>query len=194
MAIEATKIDAHWNYFLSVEQDLDRLSRYIEFDKRNYQCFSIEIVRLIIAAAAEVDVVCKQICQHLNPTSLADSINTYRTEIVTAYPQMVEFEVLMPRYGLRLKPWINWSQPGRVPLWWTAYNKIKHHRHEKYDKANLKNALNAIAGLYVACLYLYKDKASSGNLVPSPAILRPSENRFGGIFHGGYELSIHYNL
>lgn len=194
MAIEATKIDAHWNYFLSVEQDLALLSRYIEFDERNYKCFSIEIVRLIIAAAAEADVVCKQICQQLNPASTADNINKYRDEIVSAYPLMVNFEVLMPRYGLRLKPWVNWSQPDGVPFWWTAYNKIKHHRHKEYDRANLKNGLNAVAGLFVACLYLYKNKASNGDLIPSPAILRPSEDRFGGLTHGGYEFSILYDL
>ena len=62
MAITTTKIDSHWNYFLSVEADLLELSRFIEFDKRNYKCFSVEMARLLMAAAAEVDVVCKQLC------------------------------------------------------------------------------------------------------------------------------------
>lgn len=188
------KIDAHWNYFLSVEQDLERLSRFIEFDEQNYGCFSLEIVRILVSAAAEVDVVCKQICQALNPASTAEKINHYRDEIIPAYPIMARFEVLLPRYGLSLIPWHEWSRPNGVPSWWTAYNKIKHSRHTEYQRANLKNVLNAVAGLFVACLYLYKDKASLGELIPSPRVFRPCEERFSGVTHGGYEFGINYDL
>ncbi|HQO79312.1 MAG TPA: hypothetical protein PLG17_12475 [Thermodesulfobacteriota bacterium] len=194
MTIQTTKIDAHWNYFLSIEADLDRLSRFIEFDEHNYSCFSLEIVRLLIAAAAEADVVCKQICQSINPASAADNIHQYRDEIMPTYPVMSRFEVLAPRYGLHLKPWDNWNRPRGVPLWWTAYNKIKHQRHVEYPRANLKNVLNAVAGLFVACLYLYKDKAELGELIPSPSILRPSEEQFNGTTYGGFEFGINYQL
>jgi hypothetical protein len=194
MAIISTKIDAHWNYFLSVEADLERLSRYIEFDERNYPCFSIENARILIAAAAEVDVVCKQLCRKLDPASSADSIHKYRDEIVLAFPSIPSFEIQAPRHGLRLKPWDNWNNSSGVPAWWTAYNKIKHHRDTEYHRASLKNVLNAVAGLYVVCLYLYKDKAQVGELAPSPSTLRPSEDRFAGFYHGGYEISIAYNL
>lgn len=173
---------------------MERLSRFIEFDQRNYECFSLENVRLLVAAAAEADVVCKQICQYLNQTSCAENIHQYRDEIVPAYPVMSQFEVLTPRYGLRLTPWSNWNNRNGVPLWWTAYNKIKHERHTEYHRANLKNVLNAIAGLFVACLYLYKDKAAHGTLIPSPLILRPSEERLEGTLHGAIDTGIMYKL
>jgi len=194
MAITTTKIDSHWNYFLSVEADLLELSRFIEFDKRNYKCFSVEMARLLMAAAAEVDVVCKQLCLVANPASRADRINQYREEIVRAFPMIPRFEVLAPRCGLRLKPWVNWRRPNNPPYWWTAYNKTKHHRHDEYHRACLKNVLNAVAGLFVVCLYLYKDKAELGELIPTPTVLRPSEDRFTGISHSGYELGIVYRL
>jgi hypothetical protein len=190
----STKIDAHWNYFLSVEADLERLSRFIEFDERNYPCFSVENARILIAAAAEADVVCRQLCRKIDLASSADNIHKYRDEIVPAYPVLTRFEVLAPRYGLRLKPWDSWSHPGGVPTWWTAYNKIKHHRDTEYYRASLKNVLDAVAGLFVVCLYLYKDKARLGELIPSPSILRPSEDRFAGVAHGGYEFGIAYKL
>ena len=78
-----------------------------------------------------------------------------------------KFEVLMPRHGLRLKPWTNWGRPNNPPAWWTAYNKTKHHRHTDYHKACLKNVLNAVSGLFVICLYLNKDRAEAGELTPS---------------------------
>ncbi len=85
MGITGTKTDAHWNYFLSTEADLIELSRFVEFDKRNYNCFSVEMARLLMAAAAEVDVVCKQLCLSENPASRADGINQYREEIVRGF-------------------------------------------------------------------------------------------------------------
>lgn len=190
----STRIDAHWNYFLSVEADLERLSRFIEFDERNYPCFSVENARILIAAAAEVDVVCKQLCRKINPASSADNIHKYRDEIVPACSVLSRFEVLAPRYGLRLKPWDSWNHPGEAPTWWTAYNKIKHHRDTEYYRACLKNVLDAVAGLFVVCLYFYEDKARLGELVPSPSILRPSADRFAGVAHGGYEFGIAYEL
>ncbi len=33
----------HWNYFLALENDLDRLSRYVEFTTPNYPVYSIEL-------------------------------------------------------------------------------------------------------------------------------------------------------
>ncbi|MGA2465908.1 MAG: hypothetical protein ABSH06_16335 [Thermodesulfobacteriota bacterium] len=194
MSITPTKTDVHWNYFLSAEADLLELSRFIEFDKRNYNCFSVEMARLLMAAAAEVDVVCKQLCRAVNLGSRADGINQYREEIVRAFPMIPRFEVVAPRYGLRLKPWVNWRRPNNPPYWWTAYNKTKHHRHTEYHRACLKNVLNAVSGLFVVCLYLYRDKAEQGQLIPSPIILRPSEDRFKGVTHGGYELAILYRL
>ena len=193
MAIPSSKIEAHWNYLLAIEGDLVRLSRFVEFDERNFDCFSIEISRILLASGAEVDVVCKQICKKLNPKSKAKSIHRYRDEIRAAYPAVDDFEVLLPRHGLRLKPWASWSDPSNVPIWWTAYNKIKHHRDAEYHRANLRNALNAVAGLFVMVLYLYKEKAVLGGL-PSPKLLHVSEDRFRGVTHGGYDLGIVYAL
>jgi len=193
MATISTKTDAHWNYFLSVEADLERLSRFIEFDYRNNQCFSAENTRILNTAAAETDVVCKQICRALDSHSSASSIYTYCKAIVPAFPIIPRFEVLLPWHGLQLMPWENW-ETNRVPEWWTAYNKLKHHRDTEYHRASLKNVLNAVAGLFVVCLYLYKDKASFGELVPDPRILRPGKGRFRAVSVGGHGPSIAYNL
>jgi hypothetical protein len=194
MAIKSRKIEAHWNYLLAIEDDLERLSRFIEFDEKNFDCFSIEITRILLASGAEVDVVCKQICKKLNSNSSADGINQYRKEILAAYPAIPDFEVLLPRHGLRLKPWTIWNDPNRKPIWWDAYTKIKHHRDTEYDRANLKNALNAVGGLFVMVLYLYKEKAELGELAPSPQLLHVSAEHYGGFPIGGYESGYWYVL
>jgi hypothetical protein len=191
--ISSTHIEPHWNYLLAMDADLVQLSRYVEFDSRNYACFSIEITRLLLAAASEVDVVCKQVCRIANPSSAADNIVEYRDEITLAYPRLASFPVLMPRFGLTLQPWEAW-QAGGVPAWWTAYNKVKHERDAHYDRANLKNALNAVAGLFVVVLYLYKQKAEFGELVPSPQVLDAGDGYRGGMTLGRREVGRGYAL
>ena len=178
--------EIHWNYFLAIEDDLERLSRFVEIDQKNFNCFSIEISRILLAAAAEVDVVCKQICKNINPNSSAENINAYRDEICANYPAIPEFEVVLSRFGLSLRPWENWKNPKEPPDWWTAYNKIKHQRHTEYHRGNLKNALNSVAGLFVMVLYLYKEKATKAELRPSPNLLQVSKNHWGGSAMGGY--------
>ena len=170
------------------------LSRYVEFDQRNYGCFSIEMARILLAAGAESDVVCKQICKTADSASKADDIHDYRKEITAVFPSMIGFGVRIPRFGLDLVPWDEWGKKNGVPFWWTAYNKTKHERAAEYQRANLKNVLNAVAGLFVAVLHLYPAKAKLGELVPSPQLLRPTDNHFGGVTHGGFEFGFNYVL
>jgi len=180
MAIEIQRIEQHWNYLLAIERDLEEISRFVEFDVRNFECFSIEIARLLLASAAEVDVVCKQVCKTINPKSNANSIHKYKTEILSAHPGIPQFKIILPRFGLTLTPWDEWNKPDCVPLWWTAYNKIKHHRDSEYHRASLKNALNSVAGLFVMVLYLYKDKANMGQLDPLPKLLQVDDAHYIG--------------
>ena len=194
MAIQTTKTEPHWNYLLAIERDVERLSRFVEFDERNFECFSMEIARVLLAAAAEVDVVCKQLCKKLNSASKAENINQYREEIVGKRPGLPQFEVSLARFGLTLRPWDEWSKTNGVPLWWTAHNKIKHQRHSEYHRANLKNALNAVAGLFVAVLHLYSERARAGKLLPPALLLRVSDRYFLGDTHHGYEFGINYNV
>jgi hypothetical protein len=195
MAIESHKIETHWNYLYSIERDLENLARYIEFNNDNFKCYSIEISKILMLAAAEVDVVCKQLCKKINPASRADSIGVYRSEILLKYRDIPKFKVVMPRYGLKLTPWSNWkNRIHTVPFWWTAYNKIKHHRHTHYERGNLKNALNAIAGLFIMNLYLYQEKANLGELIPPLKLLHVSEEYFVGRNIGGYESGFTYNI
>ena len=159
-----------------------------------FACFSIEIARVLLACGGEVDVVCKQICKSISATSSAGNINSYRDEIQSSFPSIPSFPVTLPQFGLTLTPWDEWTKPNGVPLWWTAYNKTKHHRDAEYHRANLENMLNAIAGLFVMVLYLYRDKAQSGELVPAPQLLHVAEQHCRGIDHSRNRLAFFYVL
>jgi hypothetical protein len=195
MGIKAEKIELHWNYLLAIDRDLDEISRYVEFDEKNFDCFSIEIARVLLSSAAEVDAVCKGICKGINPKSKANSIHKYRMEILPLFPSIPQFQIVLPRFGLTLTPWDEWKQPEGVPFWWTAYNKIKHQRDSEYYRATLKNALNCAAALFVMVLYLYKDKAAEGELCPAPQILKVEDSHLSGVTIGRYDATtICYSL
>lgn len=179
MAIQTQDRCKHWDYFLSVERDLQIIARYVEFEEDNFDVYSIEIARLLLAACAEVDVVCKQLCRRLDNGSRAGSIEAYREGITKYLPDFGRFRAIAPRYGLQLRPWANWNT-GKVPDWWTAYNKMKHHRHSHFAHGNLKNSINAVAGLYVVTLYLYREQAEAGVLRPAPSIFDVTERNVGG--------------
>jgi len=187
-------MELHWNFFLALERDVDVLSRYVEFDRRNYHCFSIEIARILVSASGEVDVVAKQICHAANRHSTAHDMVDYRRELIRVYPRIPDVRVKVPRFGLELKPWEQWKRHNGVPLWWTAYNRIKRERNAQYHGATLKHALNAVAGLFVMVLHLYRDKAQAGDLLPSPQLFRPDDAHYSGTRHNGLEVGISYRL
>jgi hypothetical protein len=90
-------------------------------------------------------------------------------------------QVDMPRFGLTFHPWMNWAKPKNPPDWWQGNNKVKHQRHTHFDRASLKNVLNAVAGLLVLLLLLH---SKDGPLFPTlPRLFVP---RTFAIFEGDH--------
>lgn len=193
MAINRTSTLIHWNYFLALEEDLDRLSRYVDLSAQNDGTFSIELARLFLSASAEVDVVLKQIAVKHNPASTASSINAYYPDIVKHCPNFIGFSVLVPRHGLTLNPWTGWTATT-PPFWWQDHNKVKHHRHNHFDKATLKNCLNSVAALFISVIHLYSTEAAQGDLLSLPRIFNVGDAHFGGTSMGRYGHSFHYKV
>lgn len=150
----------HWNYFIALEQDLERASRYVEFAEPNFPTYSLEFAHLMFAAASEVEVVLKRFCARFAPKEPTEDINDLK-KIVLGGDQGDDYRlkglpkriVSVPRFGLELQPWKNWSGK-KNPDWWKAYNAVKHNRHERFTDANLHNALNAVGALFVLSLEL----------------------------------------
>lgn len=156
--IEYQEKSIHWNFYLALEQDLELISRYIEFSKLNEKTFSIELARIIMSASQEVDVILKNLCKLLKPEAEALTISDYRIIIQGNLPQLIEENIYIPRFGLCYQPWLNWGTKNSSPYWWTANNNIKHNRTTQFKKAHLKNAINAMGALLIVNLYFYKKK------------------------------------
>lgn len=172
MGIPVGPVRQHWNYFLALEDDLVRMSRFLEPAEANFEAYSLELARIVITAASEVDVVAKLLCKKIDPESKARDINEYRKTIVPACDKLPGAVVTLPKFDLTLTPWEQWGK-DKNPFWWKAYNDVKHHRSEHFASANLKHALNSVAGLYVLLLFLYRDEGVKGELSPDPVLFHP---------------------
>ena len=164
----------HWMYFLSLEEDLIALARSIEFAEPNFNVFSIECTRLLLAACSEVDVVMKLLAtphSTKEPKKVAN-LGECRELLAGRYPIISEASVLIPRHGLRLTPWASWRE-GKQPAWWDGYNDVKHRRAEHYAQATLVNVLNAIAGLLVALMLYLRQIKIVDIIMPATWLLRP---------------------
>jgi len=162
MGIQVNGNFVHWNYFIALEQDLAKVSRFIEFSQANFNAYSIELAHLLLAASSEVDVVLKALCNIKNPGRDHQNINDYRETIKTTLPGLINDKGFINRYGLELQPWSNWNGEEN-PLWWRSYNNVKHQRDSHFNEANLKNTLNSVTGLSLVVLYYYREIFSEEN-------------------------------
>ena len=172
MGIHESSNLLHWSYFLALEADVEKLSRYVEFTNDNFSTYSIEKAHILLAASSEVDVVAKQLCKVLDPDSTASNINEYKGLLRRLLPELETSRVTLPRYGLVLSPWSNW-QENNNPNWWRSHNNVKHERDQYFSEANLKNVLNSMAGLFLLVLHYYKHTIEGRRMEPPPNIFTP---------------------
>jgi len=170
MAIVHNEISPFMNYFLCLEDDILTLSRWVEFSEQNEDVYSVEIARLLMTACSEIDVIAKLLCKAIGRS--ADNINKYQDIITEVIPKFHESKVSMPKFGKNFCPWSNWSLPHCSPDWWQGYNKVKHERIRHFQKANLKNTLNAMAALCLL-LVLYQSSEGGDFLNPKPKLFFP---------------------
>ncbi|SRR6266511_1388173 len=170
MVITANPSKLHWNYFLALERDMELVARYIEFCEANFEVYSLELAHLLFAAASEVDVVAKLLCEQISPQMPRTNINKYKAVILPAIPELPDTVVSVPRYGLSFRPWSNWADRSN-PLWWRSYNNVKHQRDVHFKQATLKNALNALGALLIVTFHYYARKLAN----PPMLVLLPRD-------------------
>ena len=193
----------YWEYFLALESDLEKCSRYVEFSSDNYETHSIEFARIIMAASSEFDTIAKEICDFLG-NKKASGINEYAETIITKYPSFYGYEIAIPRYNIAgFAPFGTWKKlptsksNGKNeyinPTWWKGYNDIKHDRTSNFKLANLENAIHSMGGLLTGLIYFYglkyPDKLQM-EMSLKPKLLSPQSSN-PSVFHsGGYFMTI----
>jgi hypothetical protein len=166
----------YWEFFLSIEDELAQTTRYVEFNDDHLKVYSIAFSRILLASASEVDVVAKEMCRVIGPEKVPERITEYRPIILERFPNFPTMEITIPRHTMCQKPWEEWAR-SKSPAWWTAYNKVKHHRGKHYHMATLQNALGATMGLMCILLYYYRLLFVAGvPMDPPPKLLSPAHD------------------
>jgi len=148
-----------WYYFLSIERDFFKTIDFVHLHADNSKAFSNEYAKLLLLIGSETDVVAKMLCHKIDATKKAENIDDYRSIITGKFPGMHTIEIDIPRFGLKVRPWSSWDQKvGTRPVWWKAYNDVKHERDKNFPAANQGNTLNALCGLLALHLYFQKDE------------------------------------
>ncbi|KDM91196.1 hypothetical protein [Photobacterium galatheae] len=146
-------------YYKTFEDDIDKLSRYIEISEDNFKVYSIELTRLYLSICSEVDVVMKLLCGLLTDNKSKPKNMCSCLEIIVEHmPEFVDQQVSCAGLKRNFKPWAEVTEEKR-PSWWVYHNKVKHDRSKNYAKANLNNVLLALAGLFTLIVhYEYRNK------------------------------------
>ncbi len=151
----------HWEVFMTVEDDLKNISRYVDICEDNYKTYSIELASLIIRSCTEIEKLAKRI----SGVDGRVPILKFVPPIQTMYLEFANFATNFPFWGLSFTPWETLQRKDTVPQWWKQYNTIKHDKTQARQAGNLETALNAVAGLYVVTLYyelFLREESSAG--------------------------------
>jgi len=172
-------LQAHWEYFIALDEDLWTLRRYIAFEGANLGTYSIECHRIIQMAALETEAVLYQICRLRSRNDDDCQKSPGRTR---PFMELLEhLKGVLEEHGLELgKIRVQYigslviqpfpSDPSALP-WWDAYTALKHRRHEALQKATLQHALQAVGALVTAITalaWLNRQGDRAVNLHPSP--------------------------
>src|SRR5205814_7759665 len=98
-----------WYYFLSVERDFIRTIDFVELHSLNGKTFSNEYAKLLLLIGSEVDVVAKMLCAKVDAAQPARNIGDYKTILTGKFVGLHNVEIEVPRYSLKLRPWLSWD-------------------------------------------------------------------------------------
>lgn len=145
----------YWRYYLMLEEDFNKTIKFVEVDTQNFETYSVEYTKQYQSICSEIDVICKSICNFINPSQEANNIKDYANIIISNSNITERIVKIEENEVIELNPFKEWNtDPNyKSPEWWTGYNKVKHNRINNYKVAKLKNVLNALCGLFILEMY-----------------------------------------
>lgn len=157
-----------WNIYKNIERELIEISNITHIDDNQLSIYSPKITELLIRTVVEVEAISKE----LYFKNGGDKENNNQLFFDTDCIDFLENKWLLSKKKVIVSApnfYFN-NEDNRVltPLkkankrgsssskWLIAYQAVKHNRNNSLSKGNLKNLIEALAGLYVLNIY-YKD-------------------------------------
>jgi hypothetical protein len=141
--------DSYWNYFLKLESDFLATARYIGCSKANDTTCSIEFAQQLVCISTECESLLKKICKTIDSKNPASNMGHYKQAMLKRFPKMHTAPVRVDQFHRTENPFAGWNGSGSRLEWWNAFQDIKYHRDNNFEKANLNNTLNALSAYKV---------------------------------------------
>ena len=112
-------IKSYWEYFLELEEQLLETKRFVEFDKKNANSYSIEYLKLYQAICSEIDVVGKEIAIAVSPQFKIDNnknIKKWGYEIQKKFPNLKD-TVTIFNDEYPLQPFQDWEYEQHTTIY-----------------------------------------------------------------------------
>jgi hypothetical protein len=131
---------------------LDELVVYVEPTRTSLHTYGHKTRELLILACTEVENAWKYYMRlaHQSPSRGRDFTTKDYVRLLRPL-HLSEFELILKPYDIDpIRPFATWdaAYPTRSLTWYDAYNSTKHDRQTHFDKATLKNCIDAV------CAYL----------------------------------------
>ena len=153
---------SYWQYFLKMESDFYATARYLGCSKINDTACSIEFAQQLICINTECEAVLKKICRVLDPKNPTANMGHYKRTLLKKFPKIHTAPVSVNQFSRTVHPFAGWDISGGRLEWWNAFQDIKYHRDNNFEKANLVNTLDALCALLILELYLYASFSPKG--------------------------------
>ena len=181
--------------YKQLEKELDELSYFITFDKKQLKTYSIKISELLLRTVSEIENISKELCKrekikfydknkHIRKVVYFNDYFEKLEDLFLLSKKYVSFDLdncnenifdvkLVPfkkdkTYTLNGKTKSIWS-------WYYAYNKIKHDRVKFFRYANLECLIKALAALFLLNIYYLNKTFYSENSYDTDYILEKIE-------------------
>ncbi|MEQ1783215.1 MAG: hypothetical protein ABMA14_17815 [Hyphomonadaceae bacterium] len=176
--------------YLLIQKDLQELFDYIEPADENLMTYSYRTHELLIRTCVEVEANCKAILLENGYAKAGDwRMPDYR--LLNTTHRLSSYKIRVPHWhGIQhtCAPFGAWDRADSLN-WYSAYNAVKHDRHNEFAKANFANLLNAVSGLValLAAQFGSEDFSPSSNIVITEDDYREGfEDSIGGFFQVRY--------
>lgn len=158
MQQQAEKRNLINGYYL-LEQDLKEIFSFVEPVPENFSTYSHRLYSLFIRACTEFEANCKATLIG-NGIQIPDTSNiNFYFKIHDQYKSINDYTVrLHVSHEIDLMPLIDWKE-NKGPIWYSEYNDVKHARVMEFNKAKLKNVLDAVSAVYILLYARYGNSA-----------------------------------
>ena len=130
--------------------DLYDLFNYIEPHDDNFNVYSHRIYELFLRTATEFEANCKGILKANGYKRDYKLLNIRDYFKIASTAKLSEYQISFERWSSNhtFIPFESWKSGKSTPLpWYQSYKAVKHDRFASFKEANLKNLMNAVAGL-----------------------------------------------